>query len=276
MIRSQFAAGIEAEPTHPQHGGAKYSVGQIMWSHVFAAKSFAASQYQSAHESGDTGTDVHDGTAGEIERTTANGHLSEPNRKIPPSPHTQWHSGQYTRVPQRIVNTTIELNFHSFGKRTADKSCSLCATAGPAVRSIPPSIRSTKLRDYEPWRRELLEQGVIEERDAGWMTGYFMLVDRDQVGDIGPDMNLPILAPRLTRVTAWRFGRAGIGSASCPTCATTRKKRSGRNKEVIHKVERYLLAKWGMFYWDCVQYTGCVLQWPGAANWRREQPECLR
>ena len=44
---------------------------------------------------------------------------------------------------------------------------------------------------YEPWRRELLEQGVIEERDAGWMTGYFMLVDRDQVGDIGPDMNLP-------------------------------------------------------------------------------------
>ena len=48
-----------------------------------------------------------------------------------------------------------------------------------------------KLRDYEPWRRELLEQGIIEERDAGWMTGYFMLVDRDQVGDIGPDMNLP-------------------------------------------------------------------------------------
>ena len=48
-----------------------------------------------------------------------------------------------------------------------------------------------KLRDYEPWRRELLDQGIIEERDAGWMTGYFMLVDRDQVGDIGPDMNLP-------------------------------------------------------------------------------------
>ena len=45
-----------------------------------------------------------------------------------------------------------------------------------------------KLRDYEPWRRELLEQGIIEERDAGWMTGYFMLVDREQVGDIGPDM----------------------------------------------------------------------------------------
>ena len=48
-----------------------------------------------------------------------------------------------------------------------------------------------KLLDYEPWRRELLDQGIIEERDAGWMTGYFMLVDRDQVGDIGPDMNLP-------------------------------------------------------------------------------------
>ena len=66
-----------------------------------------------------------------------------------------------------------------------------CATVGPAVRSIPPSIRIIRLRDYESWRRELLEQGIIEERDAGWMTGYFMLVDRDQVGDIGPDMNLP-------------------------------------------------------------------------------------
>ena len=64
------------------------------------------------------------------------------------------------------------------------------------------------------------------------------------------------------------------------------KKEVWANKEVIHKVERYLLAKWGMFYWDCVQYTGCVLQWPGAANWppgdikslggwRRERPECL-
>ena len=66
-----------------------------------------------------------------------------------------------------------------------------CATGGRGAASSPPSIRITKRRDYEPWRRELLEQGIIEERDAGWMTGYFMLVDRDQVGDIGPDMNLP-------------------------------------------------------------------------------------
>ena len=53
------------------------------------------------------------------------------------------------------------------------------------------------------------------------------------------------------------------------------KKEVWAQKDIIHKVERYLLAKWGMFYWDCVQYTGCVLQWPGAANWRREKPECL-
>ena len=66
-----------------------------------------------------------------------------------------------------------------------------CVTAGPAARIFSTFDPDHKLRDYEPWRRELLEQGIIEERDAGWMTGYFMLVDRDQVGDIGPDMNLP-------------------------------------------------------------------------------------
>ena len=91
--------------------------------------------------------------------------------------------------------------------------------------------RSTKLRDYEPWRRELLEQGVIEERDAGWMTGYFMLVDRDQVGDIGPDMNLP--DPCTAIDTSYSVAIRARGYAArvwCLTSATTRKKRSGRTK----------------------------------------------
>ena len=50
-----------------------------------------------------------------------------------------------------------------------------CGTGGPAVRIFSTFDPDHKERDYESWRRELLEQGIIEERDAGWMTGYFML-----------------------------------------------------------------------------------------------------
>ena len=150
-----------------------------------------------------------------------------------------------------------------------------CGIGGPAVRSSPPSTRSTKLRDYEPWRRELLEQGVIEERDAGWMTGYFMLVDRDQVGDIGPDMNLPDPCTAIDTSYSVAIRARGLRLGLVPHVCYHTKKEVWAQKDIIHKVERYLLAKWGMFYWDCVQYTGCVLQWPGAANWRREKPECL-
>jgi GT2 family glycosyltransferase len=132
-----------------------------------------------------------------------------------------------------------------------------------------------KLRDYEPWRRELLEQGVIEERDAGWMTGYFMLVDRDQVGDIGPDMNVPDPCTAIDTSYSVAIRARGLRLGLVPHVCYHTKKEVWAHKDIIHKVERYLLAKWGMFYWDCVQYTGCVLQWPGAANWRREQPECL-
>ena len=88
-----------------------------------------------------------------------------------------------------------------------------------------------KERDYEPWRRELLDQGIIEERDAGWMTGYFMLVDRDQVGDIGPDMNLP--DPCTAIDTSYSVAIRARGLAAwvwCLTSVTTRKKRCGRRK----------------------------------------------
>ena len=141
-----------------------------------------------------------------------------------------------------------------------------CGTGGPGCSIFSTFDPDHKLRDYEPWRRELLEQGIIEERDAGWMTGYFMLVDRDQVGDIGPDMNLPDPCTAIDTSYSVAIRARGLRLGLVPHVCYHTKKEVWAQKEVIHKVERYLLAKWGMFYWDCVQYTGCVLQWPGAAE----------
>ena len=137
------------------------------------------------------------------------------------------------------------------------------ASVGRLFASSPPSTRSTNCATYEPWRRELLEQGIIEERDAGWMTGYFMLVDRDQVGDIGPDMNLPDPCTAIDTSYSVAIRARGLRLGLVPHVCYHTKKEAWANKEVIHRVERYLPAKWGMFYWDCVQYTGWVLQLAG-------------
>ena len=95
------------------------------------------------------------------------------------------------------------------------------------------------------------------------------------MGDIRPDMNLPDPSPQSTRVTALESDACGLRIGLVPHVCYHTKKEVWAQKEVIHKVERYLHAKWGMFYWDCIQYTGCVLQWPGTADSRREKPECL-
>ena len=143
--------------------------------------------------------------------------------------------------------------------------CSIYSTFDPQSRAV----------DYEPWREGLRIAGRISERDAGWMTGYFMLVDREQVGDMRPDMNLPDPCTAIDTSYSVAIRARGHRLGLVPHVCYHTKKEVWAQKEVIHKVERYLLAKWGMFYWDCVQYTGCVLQWPGAANWRRERPECF-
>ena len=88
------------------------------------------------------------------------------------------------------------------------------------------------------------------------MTGYFMLVDRDQVGDIGPDMNLPDPCTAIDTSYSVAIRARGLRLGLVPHVCYHTKKEVWAQKDIIHKVERYLLAKWGMFYWDCVQYTG--------------------
>ena len=54
---------------------------------------------------------------------------SLPYAKAPP-PHTQWHNGQYTSSPHRIMNTTIVLNFIRSAKAPQIR-------AGVMMKNIP-------------------------------------------------------------------------------------------------------------------------------------------
>ena len=103
--------------------------------------------------------------------------------------------------------------------------------AGCSIFSTFDVEHKARAGDYETWRLELLQQGLIEERDAGWMTGYFMLVDRDQVGDIGPDMNLPDPCTAIDTSYSVEIRARGLAARVWfLTSATTRKKRFGRKK----------------------------------------------
>jgi len=142
--------------------------------------------------------------------------------------------------------------------------CSIYSTFDPQSRAV----------DYEPWREGLRIAGRLKEQAAGWMTGYFMLVDREQVGDIGPDMSLPDANTAIDTSYSVAIRARGYRLGLVPHVCYHTQKDVQANVAVIHQVERYLMAKWGPFYWQTVGYTGCVLEWP--IEYRvQDQPECF-
>ena len=115
---------------------------------------------------------------------------------------------------------------------------------------------------YDAARADLLQSGAIAEKEAGWMTGYFMLVDSHQVGHIEPDLDLPDANTAIDTSYSVAMRAQGFTIGLVPhVCYHTRKDVQA-NVEVIHRAERYLMEKWGRFYWQNTQYTGCVLEWP--------------
>ena len=128
---------------------------------------------------------------------------------------------------------------------------------------------------YETWRRELLEQGVIEERDAGWMTGYFMLVDRDQVGDIGPDMNLPDPCTAIDTSYSVAIRARGFRLGLVPHVCYHTKKEVWAQKEIIHKSRAVSPRQVGDVLLGLRAVHGLRPPVAGRGQLAQEKPECL-
>jgi GT2 family glycosyltransferase len=128
--------------------------------------------------------------------------------------------------------------------------------------------------DYAGARAELIQAGRLVEREVGWMTGYFMMVDSYQVGHIEPDLDLPDPNTAIDTSYSVAMRAAGFTIGLVPHVCYHTFKNVQANVAVIHTVERYLMAKWGRFYWDNTQYTGCVVEWPIELR-EQEAPECL-
>jgi hypothetical protein len=64
----EVRAGVEAEPAHPQERSADHGHGQRVRSHQLLAVADALADDEGADETGDTGVDVDDRAACEVER----------------------------------------------------------------------------------------------------------------------------------------------------------------------------------------------------------------
>src|SRR5205809_296394 len=72
-------AGVESEPSEPQQAGAQDRHRELMRSHVLFAVAQTLFQHNRASQRRDARTDVHDGSAGKIQRAQ----ISEPSPDRP-------------------------------------------------------------------------------------------------------------------------------------------------------------------------------------------------
>ena len=104
---AQGAAGVEAEPAHPQQAGADEAKHKRVRRHSRVRVTETLAEIERANQRRDAAGDVNDRSAGEVER----GNVAASRVEQAADAQTMWAIGQYTRSDQSERNRAIELNF---------------------------------------------------------------------------------------------------------------------------------------------------------------------
>ena len=112
-VRSQRAAGIKAEPAHPQQAGADEAQDDTVRRHLFVGISQALAQVKSTHQGGNAAGDMHHRPSREVERreNTAQGGV----QKAALSPHHVGHRRIDQNGPEHCEKHH-GAEFHALGK----------------------------------------------------------------------------------------------------------------------------------------------------------------
>lgn len=123
---------------------------------------------------------------------------------------------------------------------------------------------ATVYSTFDPeWIRGGYRVSDLAERETKWATGYFILVDSKQVGDVAPDLALPDGCTAVDTSYSVAIRARGHKIGIVPHVVYhTRKEGSWVNEAAIEPTNRYLMGKWGQFYFDVAQYDGNVID-PG-------------
>ena len=90
--RAQRAAGVEAEPAHPQHSRADEAEHHGVGRHILLRIADALAEIEGADQRGDAAGDVDDGAAGKVEDRPAGRGVGE--FRMPPTPQIMCAMGQ--------------------------------------------------------------------------------------------------------------------------------------------------------------------------------------
>ena len=86
--------------------------------------------------------------------------------------------------------------------------------------------------------------------EVPWTPGYFMMVDRNLVGNIKPDLNLPDANTSVDTSYCISIRHAGFKIGISPSVVYHTYKRVLFNQDIGEKTNEYLKAKWGDFYFN--------------------------
>jgi glycosyltransferase involved in cell wall biosynthesis len=98
-------------------------------------------------------------------------------------------------------------------------------------------------------------------REARWATGYFIMVDSHKVGQVLPDMNLPDANTSIDTSYSVSIRAAGYNIGISPDYVYHFKKEVWMKPDVVEITNKYLMKKWGKFYFDICQYDHNVIDW---------------
>jgi hypothetical protein len=115
---------------------------------------------------------------------------------------------------------------------------------------------------FDPlWRRTSYDASQLQVKRVSWVPGYFMLVDRETMGDVKPDQEMPGGNTALDTTYCMQAHRRGLRIGLSPDVVYHVQKQVLSNPVEGRVVNEYVWERWGMYYFEQTTYQGCVLEW---------------
>ncbi|MCY1294157.1 hypothetical protein D9M70_434400 [compost metagenome] len=156
-------AGVEAEPAHPQQGGADQGVAEVVRRHGDVRVTLALAQHQAGHQAGDTGVDVHHGATGEVE------HAPVPHQRAVAAPHHV----RDRRVDQGEPHCGEDQHggeLHALGEGTDDQR-----RGDDGEGHLEGDEHAFREGGGQAVHRQAAEEGLVESADEGAEVGDALL-----------------------------------------------------------------------------------------------------
>lgn len=99
-------------------------------------------------------------------------------------------------------------------------------------------------------------------RAVKWLPGYFIAVDSHKVGDVAPDPDLPDPNTAIDTTYSVAIQARGWKIGISPDIVYHARKEVWLDAEAMVATNEYLARRWGDFYFNRANDTGCVIQWP--------------